>query len=156
VPRYQTFWTNKCSALKSEHQTLVQQYPEADAQLKQLLQVLGDIEDVARHIPASVGESAEWPATVNAAEENGESYCKALHGKPLFSALYSTYTVILQELKAVIKARTLAGQTNIPKTAGKEKKRRMNSKNYGRGRGAPPTKPPELQRKRQCIKFRPL
>jgi hypothetical protein len=37
VPGYQTLWMNKLSALKSEYQTLVQQYPEADAQLKQLL-----------------------------------------------------------------------------------------------------------------------
>jgi hypothetical protein len=56
VPGYQTFWTNKLCTLKSGYQALVQHYPEADAQLKQLLQVLGDIEDVARHIPASVGE----------------------------------------------------------------------------------------------------
>jgi hypothetical protein len=84
---------NKLSALKSEYQTLVQQYPEADAQLKQLLQVLGDIEYVARHIPASVGDSAKWSAFVNAAEENGGSYCKGLRGKPLFSALYGTYTI---------------------------------------------------------------
>jgi chaperonin cofactor prefoldin len=55
VAGYQTLWTNKLSALKSEYQTLVQQYPEVDAQLKQLIQVLGDIEDVARHNPASVG-----------------------------------------------------------------------------------------------------
>jgi hypothetical protein len=61
----------------------VEQYPEADAQLKQLLQVLGYIEDVARHIPASVRESAEWAAIVNAAEGNGASYCKGLHGKLL-------------------------------------------------------------------------
>jgi hypothetical protein len=87
VTRYQTLWTNKLSAQKSEYQTLVQQDPEADVQLKQLLQVLGDIENVARHIPASVGESAEWAAIVNAAEENGASYCKDLHGEPLFSAL---------------------------------------------------------------------
>jgi hypothetical protein len=42
--------------------------------------VLGDIEDVAGHTPASAGESAEWVAIVNAAEENGANYCKALHG----------------------------------------------------------------------------
>jgi hypothetical protein len=48
----------------------VQQYPGADAQLKQLLQVLGDIEDVAGHTPVSVGESEEWAAIVNAAEGN--------------------------------------------------------------------------------------
>jgi hypothetical protein len=84
---------NKLSALKSEYQTVVQQYPEEDAQLKQLLQVLGDIEDVARHIPASVGESAEWSAIVNSADENGAIYCKGLHGKPLFNALYDIFTL---------------------------------------------------------------
>jgi hypothetical protein len=124
VPGYQTLWRNTLSALKSELQTFVQQYPEVDAQLKQLLQVLGDTEDVARHIPASVRESAEWSAIVNAAEENGASYCKGLHGKPLFSALYGTYTVTLQELKAMIKARTLADQTNIPKTTGQQTNKR--------------------------------
>jgi hypothetical protein len=59
--------------------------------------VLGDIEGVTRHIPASVGESAECAAIVNPAEENGASYNKALHGKTLFSALYGTYTVTLDE-----------------------------------------------------------
>jgi hypothetical protein len=80
--------------------------------------VLGDIEDAVRHIPASVGESAEWSAIVNAAEENGASYCKGLRGKPHFSALYGTYTVTLQEIKAMNKARTRADKTNIPKTTG--------------------------------------
>jgi hypothetical protein len=120
VPGCQIFWKNKLSALKSEYQTLVQQYPEADAQLKQLLKVLGDIEGVASHILASVGNSAEWSAIVNAAEENGVSYGKGLHGKPLFRALYGTYTVTLQELKAVLTARTLARQTNLPKTTGQQ------------------------------------
>jgi hypothetical protein len=60
--------------LKSEHQTLVQQYPDAGAQLKQLFKVLGDVEDMAGRTPASVGESAEWAAIVNAAEENGANY----------------------------------------------------------------------------------
>jgi hypothetical protein len=82
VPGYQTLWTNKLSTPKSEYQTLVQQYTEAEAQLKQLLKVLGDIENVARHIPASEEEIAEWATIVHAAEENGASYCKGLHGKP--------------------------------------------------------------------------
>jgi hypothetical protein len=59
VPGYLAFWTNKLSTLKSEYQILVQTYSEADAQQKQLFKLLGDIEDVARHIPASVGESEE-------------------------------------------------------------------------------------------------
>jgi hypothetical protein len=58
VPGCQTFRTNKRSAPKPEHQTLAQQYPEADAQLKQLLKLLGDVEDVVRHISDSVRESA--------------------------------------------------------------------------------------------------
>jgi hypothetical protein len=37
--------------------------------------------------------------------------------------MYGTYTVTLQELKALIKARTLADQTNIPKTPGQQTKR---------------------------------
>jgi hypothetical protein len=83
VPGYQTFWTNKRSAVKSEYQILVQQYPHADTRLKYLFKVLGDIEDVTGHIPAFVGESAEWAAIVNAVEGNGANYCKALHGKTL-------------------------------------------------------------------------
>jgi hypothetical protein len=59
---------------------------------------------MAGHTAASDGESAEWAAIVNTAEERGASYWKGLHGKPLSSALYSTYTVTLHELKAVLKA----------------------------------------------------
>jgi hypothetical protein len=54
-----------------KYETLVQQYPDADAQITQLFKVLGDIEDVVGHTPTSDGESADWAATVNAAEENG-------------------------------------------------------------------------------------
>jgi hypothetical protein len=85
VPGYKTFCINKRSTLKSEHQTLLQQYPDADAQLKQLFKVLGVIDGVAGHTPASAGETAEWAVIVNAVEENGANYCKALHGKTLFS-----------------------------------------------------------------------
>jgi hypothetical protein len=67
----------------------VQQYPNADAPIKQLFNGLGDIQDVAGRAPASVVESAEWVTIVNAAEENGAHYCKALHGKTLSSALSS-------------------------------------------------------------------
>jgi hypothetical protein len=50
---------------------------------------------MAGRTPASVGESAEWAAIVNAAEENGANYWKALIQKTIFSALYGTYTVTL-------------------------------------------------------------
>jgi hypothetical protein len=120
VPGYQIFWTNKRSILKSEHRTLVQHYPDADAQLKQLLKLLGVIENVARHTPASVGESAEWASIVYAAEGNGPNYCKTLHGKTLFSVLYDIYTVTLEELKDLRKASTLAEQINSRKATGQQ------------------------------------
>jgi hypothetical protein len=40
-----------------------------------------------------------------------ENYFKALRGKILFSTLYGAYTVMLSELKSVLKASTQAGQT---------------------------------------------
>jgi hypothetical protein len=86
-----------------------------DAQLKQLFKVLGDNEDVAGHTAASVGESEQRSAIVNSAE-NRHNFCKALSGKSLFSALFGTYIVALQELKAVLKASTPGGQSKTPKS----------------------------------------
>jgi hypothetical protein len=51
----------------------------------------------------------EWTSTVYSSEEN--NYCKALVGKPVFSALYGMYTVTLNELKAAMKASVKAGQS---------------------------------------------
>jgi hypothetical protein len=82
------------------------QFPGTDTQLKQLLKVIRDIEEMARYTPASVGESEQWSSVVSTAEERGQNFCKVLNGKSLFSALYGTYTVALHELKAVLKAST--------------------------------------------------
>jgi hypothetical protein len=73
--------------------------------------VLCSIEVLASCTPASVGDSEEWAAVVSSAEDNRESYCKVLRGKTLFSALYGTYTVTLNELKNILKASSQAGQT---------------------------------------------
>jgi hypothetical protein len=72
--------------------------------LKQLFKVLCDIEDIAGCTPALVGDSDLWSSIVKSAEENKRNFCKALDGKTLYSALYVTYTVTLQELKALLKA----------------------------------------------------
>jgi hypothetical protein len=80
--------------------------------MHQLFQVLCDIEDIDGITPASVGESKEWAAIISSTEENHESYCQALLGKPLFSPLYGTYAVTLNELKSVLKASSQAGQAN--------------------------------------------
>jgi hypothetical protein len=114
VPGYQAFWIDKRKALKSEYKRLLSESPDADAQLKQLLNVFCDIEEVAGYTPASVGDSDQWSSIVNSAEENRRNFCKALCGKTLYSALYGTYTVYLQELKALLKASTTANPTPKP------------------------------------------
>jgi hypothetical protein len=101
----------------------VQQYPAADEQLKQLPNLLGDIEDVAKHTPPSVGERAERVAIVKAAEEYGASYCKALNGKTLFSAMYDTCTVTLHVLKAVLKVSSLTTQEDVSQEVRRRKRR---------------------------------
>jgi hypothetical protein len=111
VPGYQAFWTEKRKTLKAESKRLLSQSPDADIQLKQLFKVLCDIEDVAGYTPTSVGDSAQWSSIVNTAEENRLNFCKALDGKTLYSALYGTYTVTLQELKALLKASASTNQT---------------------------------------------
>jgi hypothetical protein len=88
-----------------------------DAQLKQLLKVIRDIEEIARYTPASAGESEQWSSIVSTAEENRQKFCKVLNGKNLLSALYGTYTVALHEFKALLKASTPAGQSKTPKSA---------------------------------------
>jgi hypothetical protein len=57
MPGYQAFWSDKYISLKSEYQQLLGQFPDVDAQLKQLSKVVGDIEDFAGHTPASEVES---------------------------------------------------------------------------------------------------
>jgi hypothetical protein len=119
LPGYHTFWKNKrSSTLKSGYQTLVQKYPEAAAQLKQLLKVMGDIEDVAGHTPTSVGKSEEWAVIENRGGRKRSELLQRYPWKPTFSALYGAYTVTLQELKAVLKVSTLADQTHSPKATG--------------------------------------
>jgi hypothetical protein len=111
VPTYQQFWTDKRSALKTENSDIVATHPDAIASMHQLHKVLCAIEDLASFTHSTVGESVEWAAIVSSAEDNRKSFCKALRSKPLFSALYGTYTVTLNELKNVLKASSQTGQT---------------------------------------------
>jgi hypothetical protein len=85
--------------------------------VKQLFKVLCDFEDVERYTPALVGDSEQWSSIVSAAEENRQSFCKALSGKTLFSALYGMYTVALQKLKALLKTSNPADPTKTTNPA---------------------------------------
>jgi hypothetical protein len=111
VPGYQAFSAEKRASLQAEYKTLIENYPDADTQYRQLFKVLCSIEDVAGYTPAVVGESTEWTAIVSAAEENRTNFCKALSGKTLFSALYGTYIVTLNDLKAILRTSNSAGKT---------------------------------------------
>jgi hypothetical protein len=71
--------------------------------------VLSDIKILAKCTPAKVRESSQWTSIVSWAEENRANFCKILRGKPLFSALYGIYTLILIELKAVLKVKAQTG-----------------------------------------------
>jgi hypothetical protein len=83
-PAYQQFWTS----VENEHKDLISNYPYAAPSIKQLFQVLCDIEDLAGYTSLSVGLSEEWAAITSLADENRENYCKVLRGETLFSALY--------------------------------------------------------------------
>jgi hypothetical protein len=85
---------------------MVKQYPEVHQHYRRLFKIICDIEDVSSFTPAAIGESAEWAAIVSAADENRASYCTALTGKALLSALYGTYTVTLDNLKSLVKTST--------------------------------------------------
>jgi hypothetical protein len=45
-----------------------------------------------------------WNFIISTVQENRTNFCKALSGKTLYSALYSTYAVTLTELKGPLKA----------------------------------------------------
>jgi hypothetical protein len=51
-------------------------------------------------------------------EENRANYCKALSGKTLYSALYGTYTVTLNELKGLLKASIFSEEKGNSKSTG--------------------------------------
>jgi hypothetical protein len=65
-----------------------------------------------------VGKSHDWISIVNTVEENRANYCKALSGKPLYSALYGTYTVTLNELKCLLKASIFSEENETTRGTG--------------------------------------
>jgi DNA helicase IV len=77
--------------------------PRRGAQYRKLFKVLCDTENTASFTPGKIGEILEWAAVVETAEENAATFCTALSGKPLFSALHGIYTVTLGELKDLLK-----------------------------------------------------
>jgi hypothetical protein len=106
VPAYQQFQTDKRSSLKTEYKAIINTHPDAAPSMQQLFKVLCAIEDLASYT------LVESEATIiSSAEDNRESYCKALRGKTLFSELHGTYTMTLNDLKNVMKASTQTGQT---------------------------------------------
>jgi hypothetical protein len=108
LPAYKQFWTDKWPFLKNDYKELITKYPEAAPSLHQLYKVFCDIEEVTLPL---VGESEEWAVIVSSAEDNRENFSKTLCSKLLFTALYCTYTVMLNVLKNILKVRSQTGQT---------------------------------------------
>jgi hypothetical protein len=111
VLAYQQFWMDKRASLKSEYNSLVGTHLNAAASIWKLVNVLCSNEDLASCTPVSVGESVECASKVSSADDNFDSYFKALCGRALFSALYGTNTLTLNELIHVLKVISQAGQT---------------------------------------------
>jgi hypothetical protein len=59
IPGYKALWTNSRKIFMAEFQRLVVQHPDAEEQLRQLFEVLRDVEDVAGYTPKSIGESQD-------------------------------------------------------------------------------------------------
>jgi hypothetical protein len=110
VPAYQQFWADKRASLEKEFQTTGKTYPDTVACMQHLLKLLRDLQSLAGCTPRPVGESEEWAAIIRAAEDNLESYSMTLQGKTLYSALYGSYTVTLNDLKHILKSSGLARQ----------------------------------------------
>jgi hypothetical protein len=94
-----------------------------------------------------MGESVEGTSIINTAEDNRTSYCRALTGKTLFIALHGTYTITLNELKTMLKASTLEGQTKSPKATGEQI---TQDEGFKEVRSATPKRKLKLQRIQQC------
>jgi hypothetical protein len=89
---------------------MTNKYPEAASVVQQGYKMLSYIEILAKFTLAKVGESSKWTSIVSRMEENRANVCKILEVKPLFSALYGIYTLILNELKGVLEVNAQAGK----------------------------------------------
>jgi hypothetical protein len=104
---------DKRPSFKNGFQSIVDKYPDATPAMKFLFKILCTIEDLAGFTPAPVGQREEYAVIISSAEESCENSCKSFNGKTLFSALYGTYTVTVNELKAVMKSKHQTGQPKM-------------------------------------------
>jgi hypothetical protein len=158
LPGYKTFWTCKRRTLKSEFQDLAGKHADVEEQLRQLLKVLCDIEDVSEYAPPSVGETEEWADLVNTVEANRVSYCKALSGRTLYSALYGTYSVTLKELKGLVKAGIFAEEEcnkDVQPTEGEGFQEVRRRKRHGTDESAKTAKKAAVQAKASASIIKP-
>jgi hypothetical protein len=70
-------WTQKLALLKSQCHAIINKNPDAGSVVHQ---VLKDIEILAGHTHAKVGESSEWTPIVNSVEENTATFIRVWMG----------------------------------------------------------------------------
>jgi hypothetical protein len=109
-PGFRKYWREELSSPKSESHATTNKYPEA-ASIVRVHKMISDIVILAKSTLTGVEKSSQWTTIVNSAEENRAKFCTFLDGKPLFSALYGTYTVPLKKLQAVLKVNAQTGQS---------------------------------------------
>jgi hypothetical protein len=111
-----TYWLNERHALEAAYKSTVTKFPDVDAVLNQVCNLLGNIASLTRATPAWVVASVNWQKVVNSVKEDRVNLCRAFEGKTLYSALYGTYTVTLHEVKAL--AKSSADKPTSSSTAG--------------------------------------
>jgi hypothetical protein len=96
------YWLIDHHAVDSCFKTTPQKYPDTEAVLHQVYDLLGSIANLTKSSPDWVVNSDSWKNIVSSAKEARVNLCRALEDKSRYSTLYGTYTATLQDLQALL------------------------------------------------------
>jgi hypothetical protein len=102
-PKHEDHWKEELSSLSDESSDIIKKYPDTAIVIKQVTNILSDLVSLAGCTPVQVGESDAWKKVVENAKQDRLNFCQILKGKRLFLALCGMYTVVLNDLKIVLK-----------------------------------------------------
>jgi hypothetical protein len=112
---YVRYWLNERHALDSCFKNTIQKYPESEAVLHQVHDLLGSIASLTKSTPDPVVNSDSWKNIVSSALEARVNLCRALDGKSRYSALYGMYAILLQDLQALANpSKSNPAASNVP------------------------------------------
>ena len=95
-------WKIEYDSLREESKDLITESPDARDVIRRVLRTPNDIGGLTSCTPTKVGESDAWTQIVISAKDDRAKLCEILRRRRRFSALYSVYSLSLNELKAVL------------------------------------------------------